>query len=421
VPTIISPGFIIDPATLCVVALFITSTGGFLLLFSWAYNRNTPALAVWGFGYLTGAAGALLGSGLLPTTAWSLCVGNALTCAAYGMMWSGSRSFEGRRILMPWLLAGAVIFIVAFQLDAMSQSLRARVIMVAAISSTYMVMSAVELWHARDRELVSRWPTLAFAVMHAGFLAARIPLALTVNFHLDDPRVTTAINVMAFEALFTTFCIVFLRVSMAKERADLELRRAASTDALTGISNRRAFFDHGGPLLEQTVADRRSAGLLLFDLDRFKQVNDTAGHQTGDYVLRTFAELIATSVRPSGLCARLGGEEFACLLVDVSMAQALQTAEQVRRSFEQQHFPDLAIKTTVSVGVAMMTDAATADAGRGLPALLAAADRALYRAKVEGRNRVAPAPLVLVEAGGEVARRTRDVTKGTVLAAPLAG
>ena len=420
-PTIIPSGFVIDQATLCIVTLFVTATGGFLLLFSWVYNRSTPALAVWGFGYLTGAAGAVLGSGLLPATTWSLCLGNALTCAAYGMMWSGSRSFEGRRIHVPWLLAGAVIFALAFQFDAVAQSLRARVIMVAAIATAYMVLSALELWHARDKELLSRWPTLAFVIMHAGFMAARIPIALTVNFHLDDPRVTTAINAMAFEALFTTFCIVFLRVSMAKERADLELRRAASTDALTGIANRRAFFDRGGPLMEQAVADRRSAGLLLFDLDRFKEVNDTAGHQTGDHVLQTFAELIAASTRPGDLVARLGGEEFVCLLADVSMAQALQTAEQVRRGFEQKRFPGLAIKTTVSVGVAMMTDAITIDAGRGLPALLAAADRALYRAKAEGRNRVAPAPLTLVETNGEASRRLRDGARATALAAPLAG
>ena len=226
---------------------------------------------------------------------------------------------------------------------------------------------------------------------------------------------------MAFEALFTTFCIVFLRVSMAKERADLELRRAASTDALTGIANRRAFFDRGGPLLEQVVADRRSAGLLLFDLDRFKEVNDTAGHQTGDHVLQTFAELIAASTRPRDLVARIGGEEFVCLLADVSMAQALQTAEQVRRGFEQKRFPGLATKTTVSVGVAMMTDAITTDAGRGLPALLAAADRALYRAKAEGRNRVAPAPLTLVEANGEASRRLRDGARAPAFAAPLVG
>jgi len=318
-------------------------------------------------------------------------------------------------------LAGAVVFAVAFQFDAVAQSLRAHVIMVAAISATYMLLSALELWHARDKELLSRWPTLAFVIMHASFLAARIPIAMTVNFQLDDPRVTTTINVMAFETLFTTFCIVFLRVSMAKERADLELRRAASTDALTGISNRRAFFDRGGPLLELAFADRRSAGLLLFDLDQFKQVNDTAGHQTGDHVLQTFAELVAASVRPNDLSARLGGEEFACLLIDVSMAQALQAAEEVRRGFEQQHFPGLAAKTTVSVGVAMMTDAMATDAGRGLPALLAAADRALYRAKAEGRNRVAPAPLTLVETNAEASRRIRDVARATALAAPLAG
>ena len=94
---------------------------------------------------------------------------------------------------------------------------------------------------------------------------------------------------MAFEALFAAFCLPFLRVAMSKERAELAQRKAALTDSLTGIANRRAFFDLGGPLLEWAVADRRPAALLLFDLDRFKEVNDTAGHQAGDRVLKASA------------------------------------------------------------------------------------------------------------------------------------
>ena len=96
--------------------------------------------------------------------------------------------------------------------------------------------------------------------------------------------------------------------------------KAALTDSLTGIANRRAFFDRGGPLLDWAMADRRSAALLLFDLDRFKEVNDTAGHQAGDRVLQAFCDLVAATMRPGDLFGRLGGEEFACLLASASMS-----------------------------------------------------------------------------------------------------
>jgi diguanylate cyclase (GGDEF)-like protein len=183
---------------------------------------------------------------------------------------------------------------------------------------------------------------------------------------------------------------------------------------LTGIANRRAFFDLGGPLLEWAVADRRPAALLLFDLDRFKEVNDTAGHQAGDRVLKAFCELVAASMRPGDLFGRLGGEEFACLVENATMAQALHTAERLRREFEAMRFPGLEGNATVSIGVAMASEA-----GRSLPALLAIADRALYRAKADGRNRVAPAPLVLVDINaGETGRRTKE--RPTAVAAPAA-
>jgi diguanylate cyclase (GGDEF)-like protein len=277
------------------------------------------------------------------------------------------------------------------------------------------LLAAREVWHARDRELISRWPTLAVLVVHAGFLLARIPVAGDLTFAAASGQLhRTMFFVMAFETLFATYCLAFLRVSMAKERAELEQRKTALTDPLTGIANRRAFFDFAGLLLAQTLADRRPVALLLFDLDRFKEVNDTAGHQCGDRVLIAFSRLMAQHMQPRDLVARLGGEEFACLLIDAPMTQAMQVAERVRRDFAAMAFPDLSSDTTVSVGVAMASET-----GSNLAALLATADRALYRAKADGRNRVMPAPLVLVgNGGGPSSRPSSDVG---AIAAPLHG
>ena len=417
VPTVPASHFVIDLPTLFVITVFLSVTGGLLLLFAWLQNRRTTALALWGIGYLFGAsAAALLGSPGLMTNWWSVCVANTFMCVAYGVMWAGARSFEGRRAHITLIGLGAGIWIAAFQFESFADSLPARVQLVSAIMGCYALLSACELWYARDRELISRWPTLTLIVTHAGFLLLRIPFAgtLATATATGQPH-GTIVTVVAFQALFTTFCLPFLRVAMSKERAELEQRRAALTDSLTGVANRRAFFDRGVPLLEQAFADRRSAALLLFDLDRFKDVNDTGGHQAGDRVLKAFCELIVTSITPRDLFGRLGGEEFACLLADVSMAQALRIADRVRREFAEMSFHGLEINATVSVGVAMASEA-----GRSLPALLATADRALYRAKADGRNRVASAPPTLVDDSGTLIARRKPGRSGAFVA-PVAG
>src|ERR1700722_4594185 len=411
-PTVTASHFILDLPTLLAVTFFVTVIGGLLLLFAFLQNRNTPALALWGSGYLIGAAGAALlvaPSGL--PNAWSVCGANALICAAYAFMWSGARSFEGRRVPIVVLAAGPAIWIAAFQLGGAAQSMAAAVSLVSAITAIYALSAAGELWFARDRDLISLWPTLVLVVGHAGFLLARIMFAQALAASAASGRAQSAIvTVFAFEALFAAFCLPFLRVAMSKERAELEQRKAALTDSLTGVANRRAFLDGGERLLARTIADRRPAALLLFDLHRFKEVNDTAGHEAGDVLLRAFALLVAGSVRPGDLFSRVGGEEFACLLPNVSMEEALRIGERLRVAFGLMRFPGVAPCATVSVGIAMTTGAC-----RTLPALLATAGRALYRAKAEGRNRVAPAPLVMVETRANAARLPVDIGAGTAL------
>ena len=412
-PTLASTHFMIDLPTLFALTVFISITGGLLLIFAWTQNRNTPALAIWGTGYLIAAAGAaaLATPGIIPN-AWSICGANALLCGAYGAMWGGARSFEGRRISIPLLAAGAVIWILAFQFGEFAHSVTARISLVSAITATYAFCSAGELWYARDRDLLSRWPTLLLVIGHAGFLLARIPFAQALAASAASGQAQgPVVTAMAFEALFVVVCLPFLRVAMSKERAELEQRKVALTDSLTGAANRRAFFERGEALLDLSMAERRPAALLVFDLDRFKEINDTAGHQAGDRVLKAFCDLVAISLRPGDLFGRLGGEEFGCVLADTSITHALQTAERVRCEFEALRLPGLEINPTVSVGVAMASEAA-----RKLPALLAIADRALYRAKADGRNRVAPAPLVVV---GRDARRAAE--RPATITTPIAG
>jgi diguanylate cyclase (GGDEF)-like protein len=404
----------VDLPTLCVVAVFITAIAGLLLLFSSLQNRREPSLALWGLGYLLGAvAPAFLAlRGLIPLS-WSMIgAGTSISCA-YAVVWAATRMFEGRLPRPALVVAGGAIWLAACQFEAFRASEHARILLLTPIIAAYTLASAYEVFNARDRELASRWPMIVLLLAHAGFIVARIPLLPQVVFPLPagGPH-QGPLLVLVLEAIFFVFCLAFLRVNMSKERAELEQRKAALTDWLTGVANRRAFFDHGEAVLKDSAGARHGAALVLFDIDRFKEVNDTAGHQAGDAVLKSFAELVTASLRPGELFGRLGGEEFACLLPKTSLAQALQLAERIRSAFAALPFPYLDGNVTVSIGLAMSGETTNEMAGKPaasgtdgeLQALLAAADRALYRAKAEGRNRVARTALVLVDSA-DAARR----------------
>ena len=169
----------------------------------------------------------------------------------------------------------------------------------------------------------------------------------------------------------------------ALERAQSE----ALLDSLTGLKNRRAFERS----VDQVMADASDrldgAALLVIDIDHFKQVNDTYGHLLGDKVLRAVAQVLQANIKGRDLVARLGGEEFAVLLVHSTPAGALAVAEQIRTAIAhgQIRTPTsgkLVGAITVSVGIAI------AAAGDSLETALERADGALYEAKRSGRNRV---------------------------------
>jgi diguanylate cyclase (GGDEF)-like protein len=168
-----------------------------------------------------------------------------------------------------------------------------------------------------------------------------------------------------------------------------ELRRAALTDALTGLPNRRAFFE---ALAAQAQSGERAC-VAMIDIDHFKQVNDRFGHATGDAVLRQFADIARASFRVTDVVGRIGGEEFAVILRGVSVEQACMVCQ---RLVDRVAGADIMtamgpVRVTISSGVASIASGGdSADSTRG-EAALAAADGALYAAKDGGRSRLASA------------------------------
>ncbi|GAB7081287.1 GGDEF domain-containing protein [Megalodesulfovibrio paquesii] len=176
------------------------------------------------------------------------------------------------------------------------------------------------------------------------------------------------------------------------ERKQEELLRLAATDVLTGLANRRAFMDAAHTALSRAARHNLPLSLFLVDADHFKQINDSYGHDAGDLVLKNIAVMGKASLRAEDLFARFGGEEFAALLPDAELPEALAAAERLRHNMAQcaVAVQGRRIRYTVSVGVATLGSCATqGTAVDTVDRLIKAADEALYRAKAAGRNTVA--------------------------------
>jgi len=172
------------------------------------------------------------------------------------------------------------------------------------------------------------------------------------------------------------------------ERLELQerLALAASTDPLTGVFNRRAFLATVQNEWQRTVRYGSGFSILLFDLDKFKKINDSHGHDIGDSVLCQFSELVRASLREVDVFARWGGEEFIAALPHTPFEVAVNTAERIRKAVAEQEFigaDGAAFPVTVSIGVSSM-----ASEKHPLAEVIKWADNALYEAKNAGRNRV---------------------------------
>jgi len=209
-----------------------------------------------------------------------------------------------------------------------------------------------------------------------------------------DDYITKPINFEELEARMRSLLrIKLLQSKVERQKGELEaindqLVRIAQTDALTGIDNRRRLDERLAETFEHSVRLAEPFAVVMCDLDRFKSVNDTYGHQAGDAVLQQFARLLEQKARAIDWVGRYGGEEFLIILPGADLSDARAVADRVRRAVEASTFTfdDVEIRRTMSCGVAAWPHSRFHDVG----SVVRAADDALYRAKADGRNRVVP-------------------------------
>ncbi|WP_232465377.1 GGDEF domain-containing response regulator [Oleiphilus messinensis] len=170
-------------------------------------------------------------------------------------------------------------------------------------------------------------------------------------------------------------------------QSKINMEKIANRDQLTGLINRRGFDNAVNLEITKSNADRSPLALILLDIDQFKQFNDTAGHQAGDECLKVVATILLKAMcRPADLVARYGGEEFAVLLHNTDLAGAQVVADRIVKTFEDFAYPHP--NSSVSKFVTASGGGVQFEQGMTSSALLEAADRLLYVAKREGRNRI---------------------------------
>jgi diguanylate cyclase (GGDEF)-like protein len=382
-------------------------------------QERIRALAWWSVAYLIGGvSGALwrFGDAIGPALPSNL--STVLLFVAVGLIWSGARLFHGQPVRWIATLFGAGFWLIACFVPAFALSAASRIVVSSLIVAGYTFMTAAELRRERRKSLIRRWPAAFVPMLHGAIFLLPVALA-TLTPAGEDPHSVARgwIAVFAIEILLYVVGTAFVVLILAKDRTVHAYKMAAASDPLTGLLNRRGFFEAAADIMARHRRTVAPIGVLVFDLDHFKSINDRCGHAVGDAVLQLFARVVRQTMRANDIIGRLGGEEFVAVLPG-TLVDAARAAERVRAAFAAAHIMrnGQRIGATVSIGVACGPPSVAIDV------LIASADSALYRAKTNGRDRVETATEVAAAAGqthGEpqaaIVRGGSEKEKGAVL------
>lgn len=235
------------------------------------------------------------------------------------------------------------------------------------------------------KSMQSRYIVVALSSIHALCYAGRALVLPWLVGEQGQAIQSLASKITVYEGVLYSVVLPMTLLKLIRDESHGHLLRESQTDYLTRLGNRRWFFEQGVAALEATAA-RSPIAVLAFDLDRFKAINDRYGHQAGDEVLKSFADIAQGVFGPNAILARMGGEEFAGLLTGDDARRAQMLGEAIIARFSQTsalHVRQNGLSATVSIGLAQFDERAPS-----LVEALAAADHALYRAKSQGGNRL---------------------------------
>ncbi len=352
-------------------------------------EERSPMLH-WGAFMLLNGATMLLGGARGEPRQWIYYNGaNVLSLVAFAALRRGIERFlrlpssDREQALMLLLICGTLAL-----LSPSADTASWRVVLAYGTQSYVMLRTFTRAWAPLQAEFGAA-TRLALGIPGVLIGAMLAWLALRQAFDWQHPnemqRSNAASYLLMYYYLGGLALFNFGFMVLITQRLVLGLRRASRRDALTGLANRLALDEALERHWQQFRRRSRGFAMLLVDIDHFKQVNDTWGHPVGDVVLAQVGERLRRLARATDAVGRMGGEEFLLVMGEVTPEQARQSAERLRRAFDEQPVKagNRELPLRVSVGVALAEAADT-----GAAAVLERADRALYRAKAGGRNRV---------------------------------
>ena len=345
-------------------------------------SRELRSLAA-GFAVLAMGCAAVLYRRELPG-AWGSAFSNLIMLSGYLLILDGAAALNARRhrALSAAVLASMALIWAALGsrwLDAVWNYVSAAPI--ALVSA----LTMIELARCQAlKPLQGRFIVVAAAGIHALFYAIRALVLPWLAARFGPAILPAAGKLTLYEGVLYSVILPMALLKLIREEAHLRLLKEAQTDYLTQLGNRRWFFEEGTRIMHQP-GTHEPVALLAFDLDQFKAINDLYGHAAGDRVLQSFANVGLEVLGPKAIFARIGGEEFAALLPGHDAHQAATVGRAIASRFAEATAAADAyrIPATVSIGMAAFAQDAPA-----LAQGLAAADRALYRAKTLGGNRL---------------------------------
>jgi diguanylate cyclase (GGDEF)-like protein len=375
----------LDLPTLMVMQSFAMACAGAVLLVVWWQNRKTPILALWGGANVIAGAGILsmMVGVAMREPAWPI-AGAILMGVQAGLMWKAARVIASQSAPLAIALLGPAVVGLAYAVPALREDIAPSLSL--TVGAAYFLAAATALWLGRKERLTARLPLIVLTIVQAAFYLIGAYSTLRGLTPRDGvPSIASLYGLIYFESIIFALGSSVFVLALVKERNEVAGRTAARTDPLTGIANRAGFMESAGRVLERCRHDGAPVSVLMFDLDRFKSVNDMHGHAVGDAVIRKFCEVTAALLRPNDVFGRLGGEEFSVVLPGSSIEAAHARAERIRVAFaaSSRFMENRQVDATVSCGLSVGLNADDTLSG-----LLERSDMALYLAKAEGRNRV---------------------------------
>ena len=354
------------------------------------WGRRRDGLGRWAAALLVNAIGHLLIMlrGLIPDVL-SIVVGNLMLSSVFVGMIAAVYQFQGRPVRWALLLAPPLLVLVFVSVFIDNFPARVSFVgLVIGLQAVWALLAALSHRHATVGR--GQWLLVAGLLLEAVVLGVRALVAISTHSEATNILQSSALQTLTFLATFSVVLVSSVGfVFMSRDRADENNRVLAALDPLTGVANRRSLI----AALDRDVARaqrmREPMALMMVDIDHFKDVNDQYGHPAGDRVLCSVVNVLRQRVRAQDLVGRYGGEEFMVLLPDTGLTGAQQLARALCKAVEESRcpadgVPGPGIAVTVSIGVF----GGRLGSGDSWDMLIAAADRALYQAKNNGRNRV---------------------------------